>query len=142
MSARDTFHEIVKQALSKDGWLNIAPMTLRYGGTKLEIDLGADRFFAAQKEDVQIAVEVKSFASPSVVYEFHQAIGQYVNYRMVLRRLQPKRIPYLSLPIEVYEQFFGADFFQDSLEEHQVNLILIKTVSEEIIKWIPQPEQV
>jgi XisH protein len=142
MSARDNFHEAVKQALSKDGWQNITPMTLRYGVTKLEIDLSAERFFAAQKGGVQIAVEVKSFATPSVVYEFHQAIGQYVNYRMVMKRLQPGRIPYLGLPIEVYERFFGTDFFQDSLEENRVNLILIATVSEEIIKWIPQPERV
>ena len=142
MPARDIFHEAVKQALSKDGWFNIVLMTLRYGVTKLEIDLSAERFFAAQKADIQIAVEVKSFATPSVVYEFHQALGQYVNYRMVLRRLQPQRIPYLSLPIEVYERFFRTDFFQDSLEEHHVNLILLDTASEEIIKWIPQPQQV
>jgi hypothetical protein len=142
MSARDLFHEAVKQALGKEGWLKIEPMTLRYSKTKLEIDLSAERFFAAQKGDVQIAVEVKSFAAPSVVYEFHQAIGQYVNYRMVLRRVQPERIPYLCLPIEVYERFLNSDFFQDSLDEHRVNLILVQTKSEEIIKWMPQPETV
>ncbi|MEB3293944.1 MAG: element excision factor XisH family protein [Synechococcales bacterium] len=45
----------------------------------MEIDLSAERLFVAQKEDIQIAVEVKSFAAPSVVYEFHQAIGQYLH---------------------------------------------------------------
>lgn len=141
MSARDIFHDAVEQALQKDGWSNISSMTLRYGTTKLEVDLSAERFFAAQKEDVQIAVEVKSFAAPSVVYEFHQAIGQYLHYRMVLRRLQPQRIPYLSLSIEVYERFFRTEFFQDSLEEHRVNLILVDTASKEIIQWLPQPDQ-
>jgi XisH protein len=68
-------------------------------------------FFAAQKGQIQIAVEVKSFAAASVVYEFHQAIGQYLNYRMALRRLQPARIPYLALPLEVYERAFSTDFF-------------------------------
>ncbi len=140
MSARDSFHDAVEQALRKDGWSNISPMTLRYGATKLEIDLSAERFFAAQKEDIQIAVEVKSFAAPSVVYEFHQAIGQYLHYRMVLRRIQPQRIPYLSLSIEVYERFFRTEFFQDSLEEHRVNLILVDPGSKEIIQWLPQPE--
>jgi XisH protein len=140
MSARDSFHEAVKQALSKDGWLNISPITLRYGTTKLEVDLSAERFFAAQKGQIQIAVEVKSFASASVVYEFHQAIGQYLNYRMALRRLQPTRIPYLALPLEVYERAFSTDFFQDSLAEHRVNLLLVETTSEEIIQWTPKPE--
>jgi hypothetical protein len=91
---------------------------------------------------VQIAVEVKSFAAPSVVYEFHQAIGQYLHYRMVLRKLQPQRIPYLSLSIEVYERFFRTEFFQDSLEENRVNLILVDPGSKEINQWLPQPEQV
>jgi XisH protein len=141
MSARDIFHDAVEQALRKDGWRNISSMSLRYGVTKLEIDLSAERFFAAQKEDLQIAVEVKSFAAPSVVYEFHQAIGQYLHYRMVLRRLQPHRIPYLSLSIEIYERFFRTEFFQDSLEENRVNLILVDTVSKEITQWLPQPDQ-
>ncbi len=51
MSARDAFHDVVEQALINDGWLNIAPITLRYGGTKLEIDLGADRFFWQRKHN-------------------------------------------------------------------------------------------
>ena len=42
MSARDLFHEVVKQALHRNGWLHIAPMILKYGTTKLEIDLGAE----------------------------------------------------------------------------------------------------
>jgi hypothetical protein len=142
MSARDLFHEVVKQALHRNGWLNIAPMILKYGTTKLEIDLGAEQFFVAQKGSVLIAVEVKSFASSSAVYEFHQAIGQYLNYRMALKKLQPGRIPYLALPAEVYEKFFRAEFFQDSLAEYQINIILVETTSQEIVLWMPQPENV
>jgi hypothetical protein len=137
MSARDVFHEAVKQALDKDGWVNVVPMTLKYGTTKLEIDLGAEQFFVAQKGSVLIAVEVKSFSSSSVVYEFHQALGQYLNYRMVLKRLQPARIPYLAMPAEVYKKFFGAEFFQDSLAEYQIRLILVEPISQEIMSWLP-----
>jgi XisH protein len=139
MSARDAFHETVKQALIKDGWNNVAPLTLRYGRTKLEIDLGAEQVFVAQRNDVQIAIEVKSFAAASVVYEFHQAIGQYVHYRMVLRRLQPDRLPYLALPDEIYERFFQMDFFRDSLEENQIHLLLVNANTAEVTQWIPKP---
>lgn len=139
MSARDAFHETVKQALIKDGWNNVAPLTLRYGRTKLEIDLGAEQVFVAQRNDVQIAIEVKSFAAASVVYEFHQAIGQYVHYRMVLRRLQPERLPYLALPDEIYERFFQMDFFRDSLEENQIHLLLVNANTAEVTQWIPKP---
>jgi XisH protein len=140
MPARDAFHETVKLALGREGWLNIAPITLRYGKTKLEVDLGAERFLIAQKGSIQIAVEVKSFAAASVVYEFHQAIGQYLHYRMVLKRSQPQRIPYMALPTEVYERSFQEEFFQDSVKENQVNLILVEASSKEISLWLPEPK--
>jgi hypothetical protein len=140
MPARDAFHETVKLALGRERWLNIAPITLRYGKTKLEVDLGAERFLIAQKGSIQIAVEVKSFAAASVVYEFHQAIGQYLHYRMVLKRSQPQRIPYMALPTEVYERSFQEKFFQDSVKENQVNLILVEASSKEISLWLPEPK--
>jgi XisH protein len=140
MSARDAFHKTVKLALDRDGWINVAPITLRYGKTKLEVDLGAERFWAAQKGHTQIAVEVKSFAGASVVYEFHQAIGQYLHYRMALKRSQPQRVPYLALPTEIYERFFQEEFFQDSVEENQVNLILVEASLKEISLWLPEPK--
>jgi hypothetical protein len=85
-------------------------------------------------------VEVKSFVTLSLVYEFHQAIGQYIHYRMALRSLQPQRILYLGLPTEVYERFLQARFFRDSLEENQVNLLLVDTRLEEVVQWLPSPE--
>jgi XisH protein len=47
MSSRDAFHEVVKHALTEDGWSNIAPLSLKYGQTKLEIDLGAEQLLMA-----------------------------------------------------------------------------------------------
>jgi hypothetical protein len=38
----------------------------------------AERLLVAEKANIQIAVEVKRFVSTSVVYKFHQAIGQYL----------------------------------------------------------------
>jgi hypothetical protein len=119
---------------------SLAPITLRYGKTKLEVDLGAERFWAAQKGHTQIAVEVKSFARANVVYEFHQAIGQYLHYRMALKRSQPQRVPYLALPTEIYERFFQEEFFQDSVEENKVNLILVEASLKEISLWLPEPK--
>ncbi|GAP95149.1 fdxN element excision controlling factor protein [Leptolyngbya sp. NIES-2104] len=93
----------------------------------------------AQKDSVQIAIEVKSFSAASVVYEFHQAIGQYIHYRMVLRQIQPDRKPYLAVPSEIYQRFFQTPFFHDSLEENQVRLLLVDPDLEEVKQWIPEP---
>jgi XisH protein len=45
---------------------------------KLQIDLAAEALVAAEKDNQFIAVEVKSFLAPSMVSEFHAAIGQSV----------------------------------------------------------------
>jgi predicted ATPase len=112
MSSRDAFHEAVKQALTEDGWSNIAPLSLKYGQTKLEIDLGAEQLLMAQKGMTQIAVEVKSFASSSIVYEFHQALGQYLHYRMALNGFSRNEFHILPLPLRFTSGFLAANFFK------------------------------
>jgi hypothetical protein len=66
--ARDIYHDTVRTALIKDGWtITDDPFTLKVGGRSTFVDLGAEKLFAAEKEDRRIAVEVKSFISPSPV---------------------------------------------------------------------------
>ncbi len=82
-----SYHDVVKVALIKDGWeITADPLTLKFSTRyKLQIDLAADALVAAQKANQFIAVEIKSFLSPSTVSEFHAALGQFINYRIALR---------------------------------------------------------
>ncbi len=90
MPIRDQFHDAVRQALIKDGWIiTDDPLYLSFGDVNLYVDLGAEKMLAAQKGEQQIAVEVKGFAGPSVVTEFHQAVGQFLNYRLALTHEMP-----------------------------------------------------
>jgi endonuclease IV len=64
MSARDKFHERVKNALQKEGWLlTHDPYHIDLGFADFYIDLGAERLIAATKNGEQIAVEIKTFFS-------------------------------------------------------------------------------
>lgn len=66
MAAKDFYHEVVKTALNKDGWtITHDPLVLELSSGRLEVDLGAERLIAAQKDQMRIAVEVKSFLAPS-----------------------------------------------------------------------------
>ena len=47
-------------------------------------DFGAEKMIAAERGNQLIAVEIKSFVGPSVVREYHGALGQFLNYRMAL----------------------------------------------------------
>ena len=60
--ARDKYHDHVKEALIKEGWkITHDPYKIKVGGRKAQIDLGAEKLIAAEKENELIAVEVKSF---------------------------------------------------------------------------------
>lgn len=120
--AKDRFHEVVKNALIKDGW-NVTHnrFGIKVGGVDMEIDLGAERLLAAERGTEQIAVEVKSFlADGSAISQFHMALGQFINYRAALRREDADRILYLAVPDLTYNTFFQLDFPQCRFQPHTV----------------------
>ena len=66
MSAKDTFHKIVRIALEKDGWcITSDQFTFSIGGVKMSIDLMAEKMIIAEKTGQKIAVEIKSFLEQS-----------------------------------------------------------------------------
>ncbi len=82
MSTRDIFHYAVRRALEKEQWtITDDPLELELEEVTVKIDLGAERLIAAERENEKIAVEIKSFISPSAVSDFHKALGQFLNYR-------------------------------------------------------------
>jgi len=90
MAAKDIFHQQVQRALEKDGWtVTDDPLSLKWLGTTLQIDLGAERLIAAQKDAQLIAVEIKSFLSRSRIDDLENALGQLVWYRYLLREQEP-----------------------------------------------------
>jgi hypothetical protein len=135
--AKDRFHQVVKTALTKDGW-NVTrdPLQIKVGGVDMEIDLGAERLLAAERGEEKIAVEVKSFlASTSAISEFHTALGQYINYRAALRREEPDRLLYLAISDLIYNSFFQLDFPASMLQENSVKIIVSNIELEQILLW-------
>jgi hypothetical protein len=134
--AKDLFHQVVKDALIKDGW-NIThdPFPVDYGDVQMQIDLGAERLLAATKDKTIIAVEIKSFVRPSAISEFHTAVGQYLNYRRALRTQEPNRILYLAVPRQTYDEFFRLRFIEEGIEEYQIYLLVYDVEERSIVKW-------
>jgi hypothetical protein len=135
--ARDKFHQAVKNALLKDQWqITHDPLSIQIGNTELFVDLGADRIIAAEKEQEKIAVEIKSFVSPSLIYEFHAAMGQFLNYRLALQEKQSDRMLFLAVPNDVNDTFFSTRLVQLAVKTYQLKLLIYEAEMEEIIKWI------
>lgn len=64
------------------------------------------------------------------------ALGQFLNYRLVLEAREKERTLYLAIPIAAYESFFQRDLPQASVRQYQVKLIVYDPVDEVIVKWI------
>lgn len=137
MAARDKFHETVRRSLEKDRWIiTHDPLRLRFGANDVvEIDLGAERVLGAEKAGKQIAVEIKSFTGESAFYDFHAALGQFLNYRLVLDRLEPQRTLYLAIPSNTYKSLFQRDLPKASIQQYQVKIVVYDPVAEEIQQW-------
>ncbi|MEB3192084.1 MAG: XisH family protein [Snowella sp.] len=134
--AKDLFHKAVKQALIKDGWIiTNDPLTIRIDRVKLEIDLGAEKVFAAEKNGQKIAVEVKSFINPSTINDFHNALGQFLNYRLALQMTDSDRILYLAVPIDIFNTFFQERFTQAVIEQYDLKILAYDPNIEEIVTW-------
>ncbi len=134
--AKDVFHYAVKKGLEKENWrITDDPLRIKAGGADMEIDLGAEKIIAAEKEDQKIAVEIKSFIGTSNIYEFHIAVGQFINYRVALEEQETKRILYLAIPVSVYRKFFILPFVQNIIKRFEILLIIYDPIDEVILEW-------
>ena len=137
LMAKDRYHYLVKEALIKDGWIiTHDPYTLRDWDPDWEIDLGAEKIIAAEKENEKIAVEVKLFLELSFAYEFHKALGQYLNYRASLSELEKERTLFLAIPLNIWEIEFQRKGIKFSLEVYKVKIIDSNIESNSIEQWI------
>ncbi len=106
MPARDRYHNQVRNALVKDGWvITHDPLRLSWGLKDMYVDLGAELLLAAEKGARKIAVEVKTFGGLSEMDDLEKAIGQFVLYHDVLARVEPDRELYLAIP-EAFRRSF------------------------------------
>lgn len=136
--ARDLFHEAVRQALLKDGWtITHDPYEIRLMGVENDIDLGAERLIAAQREseNEKIAVETKSFLSASFMRDFHVAVGQFTNYKILLKQQEVDRILYLAVPHSIYVKRFAIEGIKFICRELDIRIITYDPINEQIVKW-------
>ncbi|HBQ99253.1 MULTISPECIES: XisH family protein [Roseofilum] len=137
MPAKDIYHDAVKNALIKDGWLiTDDPYFIKYEDAELYADLAAEKPIAAEREGKKIVVEVKSFVGKSLMYDFHGALGQYIVYRNLIQRTEPEYTLYLAIDYLVYEDFFQRKSVQAVIKDNRVLLMVVDTAKEELVKWL------
>jgi len=134
--SKDFYHDAVIKALEKSGWsITDDPLAFRVGEVDFKVDLGAELLIGAQKEDLKIAVEIKTFIGQSLVSSFHQAVGQYENYRIALNEIHEQRTLYLAIPLLIWDEFFQRPFIQRVVEVRQISLFVYDPEKEIITLW-------
>lgn len=137
MSRKDLYHEVVKNALQKDGWtVTDDPLQLAYGLHRLYVDLGAERPITAERNGEAIAVEIKSFVGVSAIFDLYVAVGQYNVYRDILAEKQSPNQLYLAVPQPVYHGTFNDMLGQMVIRRQKLRLIVFDVASQEIVEWI------
>ena len=111
------------------------PRSLLRGNT-YENPIAAEKLLAAERGSEKIAVEVKSFISPSNVSDFHTALGQFLNYRDALAAIDPDRQLYLAVRVPVYETFFQRRFIAAAVARYQLKLVTYDVKQEVIVQWL------
>jgi hypothetical protein len=136
MSRRDTYHEIVKQTLIREGWTITHDPYSFDTIPQLSTDLGAEYPLAAERAGQKIAVEIKSFLMVSQVVELERAIGQYELYQRLLQRQEPERRLYVAVPTHAYTGIFNTPVGRIAMHELHMNLIVFTLTGEEELQWI------
>jgi len=138
MPAKDIYHDVVKNALIKDGWTITAdPYPLEYEDVELYPDLAVEKLISQNQKQRKIIVEIKSFISPSLIKDFQNALGQYILYRDLIQLSQDEyQEIYLAIKDEIYETFFQRKSIKAVVKLNQLALVIINTEKEEIVQWI------
>lgn len=138
MPAKDLYHDTVKTALIQDGWtITDDPFSMEIGGRDLFVDFGAEKLLVAQRRNQKIAVEVKSFISPSPVSDFEKALGQYLLYEDLMKKLYPDHLLYLAVRQAIYKTFFQEELVQVVIDSRKPKLLIFDEQQEIITQWKP-----
>ncbi len=135
--ANDLFHHAVRKELESDGWkITADPYKVKILGVQYDVDLGAEKLLAAERMNEKIAVEIKSFVGASFIYEFHAALGQYLNYEIGIEVKEPDRLLVLAVPENVYITYFGIEAIRIAVDKFDIKILVFDPMTETVSKWI------
>ena len=138
--AKDSIHTSIRRSLENDGWhIKQDPFTvdLPDDDTFFDIDLAAEREIAPNKiAESIIAIEIKSFIGGSVLNGFHEALGQFLNYKAVLHERNMDIELFLAVSTEGWKRLSSINFIQRRIQQYQLQFIIVDIEFNQIEQWI------
>ena len=137
--AKDLIHASVKVAMENEGWKIINdPFTidLTDDDTYFDIDLEAERPATMFEKEKIVAIEIKSFLQASVIHAFHEALGQFLNYKAAIQEQTLHLELFLAVSEEGWERLNAYKFIQRRILQYGLKFMVVSVHSKTIIKWI------
>ena len=138
MPAQDLYHDVVRDALRKDGW-RITHTALQL---KTRAEFGAGELWEglwliADKDERKVAVATSSFVGRSSPADITQTWGQLAFSRPQLHAMDSDRVVYLAVRQATYSACFGGTEGDLLLEKEHMQLLVFDPRTEVIVQWVP-----
>jgi XisH protein len=139
MPTQDLYHDVVRDALRKDGW--------RITHTALQLNARAEAsagepwegpWLIADKDERKVAVAVSSFVGRSNLADILQTWRQLALSRSRLHAMDSDRVVYLAVRQATYSACFGGTEGNLLLEKEHMQLLVFDPRAEVIVQWVPR----
>ena len=139
MPTQDLYHDVVKNALRKDGWrITHTALQLKARADTRAGELWEGPLLVAEKDERKIVVAVNSFVGRSDLADLSQTFGQLALARPRLQRMNPSRVLYLAVRQATYSACFAEGDGALLLGREHLQLIVFDPRTEAIVQWVPR----
>jgi hypothetical protein len=134
LPAKDRYHDTVKRALIKDGWIiedEQFPLTVDQRNLWIDIQISKN------EPQLIILVEVKEFTNvDSEVEALANALGKFELYRLALQASNLAYPLYIAVSRQSYDGILSERIGELALQHARIPLVVFDYETEEIVRWI------
>lgn len=139
MPTQDLYHDVVKNALRKDGWrITQTALQLKVGANTRAGELWEGPLLAAEQDERKVAVAVNSFVGRSDLADLAQTLGQLALSRPRFHAMELDRVLYLAVRQATYSACFAEGDGKLLLARQHMPLLVFDPRTEAIVQWVPQ----
>ena len=137
MPTQDLYHDVVKNALRKDGWrITHTALQLKVRADTRAGELWEGPLLAAEKDERKIVVAVNSFVGRSDLADLPQTLGQLALSRPRLHAMEADRVLYLAVRQATYSAWFAGGDDALLLGREPMPLLVFDPRTEAIVQWV------
>ena len=139
MSTLDLYHDVVRDALRKDGWrITHTALQLKARAEARTGELWEGPWLIADKDERKVAVAVSSLVGRSNPADIKQTWRQLALSRPRLHAMDSDRVVYLAIRQATYRACFGGIDGDLLLEKEHMQLMVFDPRAEVIVQWVPR----